>query len=109
MTEKEKMLSGQWYDSRDPELLERYHLARDIMSRLNHLHGKESLAEKGELLGRLLGSIGKEVWVETPFYCDYGANIFIGDGTFIHMNAMFIDNHFIRIGKHVLSVLACSF
>ena len=32
VTECEKMLAGEPYDSRDPELLEMYHRARDLRS-----------------------------------------------------------------------------
>jgi maltose O-acetyltransferase len=101
MTEKEKMLSGKLYNSRDPQLIERYHLARRLMAKINGYPIMEQ-AEKTELLTQLLGYIGENVWIETPFFCDYGEHIHIGSGTFIHFNAMFLDNHIISIGKNGL-------
>jgi maltose O-acetyltransferase len=50
----------------------------------------------------LLGGIGDNVWIETPFFCDYGEHIFIGEGTFINVNAIFLDNNIISIGKNGL-------
>lgn len=31
MTEREKLLSGKYYNSRDPELLEMYHQAKELL------------------------------------------------------------------------------
>ena len=32
-----------------------------------------------QLLDALLGSHGKNVWIEAPFRCDYGSNIHVGE------------------------------
>jgi len=101
MTEKEKMLAGKIYNSRDHQLIERYHIARNLMAKINS-HYYIDLKEKLDLFSQLLGKIGENVWIETPFYCDYGEHIFIGEGTFINVNAMFLDNNLINIGKNGL-------
>jgi maltose O-acetyltransferase len=56
MTEKEKMLAGDWYDSRDKELLGFYHHARNPMQQLNFLDSKQQ-DKKSELLHSLLGNM----------------------------------------------------
>lgn len=101
MTEKEKMLSGKFYNSRDPQLIERYHIARNLMAKING-YPQIDLTEKLDLFSKLLGNLGENVWIETPFFCDYGEHIFIGEGTFINVNAMFLDNNIIKIGKNGL-------
>ena len=101
LTEKEKMLSGKTYDTRDPELIEMYHKARKLMSIYNNLDSRDA-KRREEVLTDLLGSFGKEAWIEPPFLCDYGENIFIGEKTLINTNCMFIDNNVITIGKNVL-------
>lgn len=35
-TEREKMLTGEFYNPRDVELLEMYHVARKLLFELNH-------------------------------------------------------------------------
>lgn len=47
---------------------------------------------------------GKEVkaWIEPPFYCCYGTNIALGEGTYINMNCSFIDDGNITVGKAVM-------
>ena len=101
MSEKEKMLGGLIYNSRDPELLERYHLVRKLLLKLNNSSLIDS-DQRIELFTSLLGRIGDNVWIETPFFCDYGEHIYIDEGTFVNVNAIFLDNNIINIGKNGL-------
>ncbi len=100
-TEKEKMLAGKNYDTRDPELIAMYHKARKLMQIYNNLDSTDA-KRKEEVLTKLLGDFGEKAWIEPPFLCDYGENIFIGEKTLINTNCMFIDNNIITIGKNVL-------
>lgn len=101
MTEKEKMLEGREYNSRDPELLEMYHNARKLLRDYNTLDSR-LLDKRNEILASLLGYCGQGVWIENPFFCDYGVNISIGANTFINTNCMFLDNNTITIGENGL-------
>ena len=101
MSEKEKMLAGLHYNSRDTELLERYYRVRKLLVKLNNSSPIDP-EQRNELFTSLLGSIGDNVWIETPFFCDYGEHIFIDEGTFINVNAIFLDNNIIKIGKNGL-------
>jgi len=101
MSEKEKMLAGLHYNSRDPELLERYYLVRKLLVKLNNSSPIDP-EQRNELFTSLLGKIGDNVWIETPFFCDYGEHIYIDEGTFINVNAIFLDNNIINIGKNGL-------
>lgn len=55
------------------------------MQALNELLGKETRA-----------------WVEPPFYCCYGTNITIGEGSYLNFNCNFVDDGKINIGKRVM-------
>tara|TARA_R110000822_G_scaffold203880_6_gene340744 strand:- start:1001 stop:1573 length:573 start_codon:yes stop_codon:yes gene_type:complete len=101
VTEKEKMLNGDFYDSRDPELIKMYHSARKLLKEYNGLDS-ELTEERENILTELFSFKGKRVWIETPFFCDYGENISIGENTFVNTNCMFIDNNEITIGKNGL-------
>ena len=101
MTEKQKMLKGEYYDSRDPELIKMYHTARKLVGEYNNLDS-ELLHERERILSALFERKGEGVWIETPFFCDYGENISIGENTFINTNCMFLDNNKITIGKNGL-------
>lgn len=57
---------------------------------------------KTEVLKQLLGHIGDGVWIEGPFYCDYGQHISIGENTFINTGGVMLDCNLIEIGRDVL-------
>lgn len=101
MTEREKLLAGEFYNSRDPELIELYHQAKELLKQWSDLPSREG-EKKHRILQLLLGKVGKGVWIEGPFYCDYGKHISIGENTFINTNAVLLDCNRIDIGKNVL-------
>jgi maltose O-acetyltransferase len=96
-TERDKMLAGEDYNARDPELLAIARRARVLMTELNAIPAAPPEA-RHTLLEQLLGSASEGAWVESPFYCDYGENIYLGKHTFINMNCVFLDSAEIRIG-----------
>ncbi len=95
------MLNGDYYDSRDSELIMMYHNARKLLKAYNNLDS-ELIQERDRILNELFEFKGSGVWIETPFFCDYGENIRIGDNTFVNTNCMFLDNNKIIIGKNGL-------
>ena len=101
MTEKEKMLSGQYFDSRDPELVSLYHRAKRLLKAYNALDSDKS-EERRNIPAELFDLVGEGVWIEAPFYCDFGENISIGAGTFVNTNCVLTDNNKITIGSNGL-------
>jgi maltose O-acetyltransferase len=96
-TERERMLGGDFYDSRDAELLELAQRARALLARFNASVSTDSGGRRA-LLEQLLGAVGSGVWIEPPFFCDYGAHVSIGQQTFVNLNCVFLDSAEIRIG-----------
>ncbi len=101
MTEREKMLAGLLYDCGDPELLDLWHRAKDLVRDYNRADSAD-LREKDRILSELLGGRGKNVWITPPFYVDYGCNIYLGDHCEINMNCVFLDDNRITIGRNAL-------
>lgn len=95
------MLAGQLYDCGDPELLARWHRAKDLVRDYNGTDS-EDLEKKKEILSQLLGGQGKNLWITPPFYVDYGNNIYFGDHCEVNMNCTFLDDNRIVIGNHAL-------
>ena len=95
------MLAGEDYNARDPELLAIARRARALLSQLNA--NPAALPEdRLPLLAQLLGDAAEGVWIESPFFCDYGEHIYVGKHTFINMNCVFLDSAEIRIGANGL-------
>jgi len=97
-TQRERMLRGEPYDTRDAELLALAHRARALIASFTAAPSTD-LAARRSILAELLGSVGEEVWIEPPFFVDYGAHVHIGDRTFVNVNCVFLDSAEIRIGK----------
>jgi maltose O-acetyltransferase len=100
-SEREKMLDGQLYDPFDLELVAARTRARDLCQALNA--SSESQAdERRRLLRDLFGQGGDSVWMQPPFYCDYGANIELGERVFFNFNCVVLDVCRVRIGDYTL-------
>jgi maltose O-acetyltransferase len=100
-SEKEKMLGGELYNPLDPQLFtERQHV-RLLFKAFNDT-SDDQRAERLRLLQEIIPMAGKGVWIEPPFYCDYGSNITIGDNVFFNFNCVILDIAPITIGSNVL-------
>ena len=84
-TEKEKMLAGELYDATDPQLVHERRRARLLMKSLNDTRDDET-EKRLEILTNLLPHSGSDLWIEPPFYCDYGSNIHLGDKVFFNFS-----------------------
>lgn len=84
----------------DPQILEIRRQAKIKIHEINHLSPAEG--EKREsMIRELFGSVGKNLVIESPFYCDYGPNIHIGDDVAINHNLVILDGAEVRIGNSV--------
>lgn len=101
MTELEKCLAGQNYDCHNEIFLSYKKEARDLLQQYHSL-AYDKKREKYDILGKLFGKVGTNVSVGTPFLCDYGRNIEIGNNVSINMNCTFVDCNKISIGNNVL-------
>jgi maltose O-acetyltransferase len=100
-TEIQKCLDGEIFNTSDPEIQDMIKRARDMTKEYNYLASTDTIRKKA-LLTELFGSIGKNVSIDTPFYCDYGRHITIGDNVIININCTFVDCNRIDIGNNVL-------
>jgi len=98
-TEYQKMLNGDLYNAGDKELMEMRMHARTLMHAYNQTPFDKRQREI--LLQKLLGKIGINVDIQTPFFCDYGVHIEVGDNFFANFNCVFLDCNFIRFGNNV--------
>ena len=100
MTMRDRMEKGLLFTDMCEGLPQRRADTKNLMKAFNETDHNE-LDKRGEILSQLM-NCGKDVCIEPPFYCIYGKNITLGDGSFINMNCNFIDDGKITIGKKVL-------
>jgi maltose O-acetyltransferase len=100
-SEREKMLAGEFYDALDPELVAARNRARDLCQALNA--SREGDPELRRFVcTQLLGKGGQTVWMQPPFYCDYGSNIELGDRVFFNFNCIVLDVCRVTIGSYTM-------
>ena len=100
-SELERMVAGELYLATDEELMRGRTRARALTARYNATTQDEQ-GERRELLEELLGTVGENVWIEPPFYCDYGSNIHLGDRVFMNVNCVVLDVTPVRVGEGTL-------
>ena len=98
-SENEKMLAGEWFDPHDEELTADRDRATLLMHRLNAECPGHDAAYRTALRKLCPDAEG---FIRAPFYCDYGYNISIGEGSFVNFDCVFLDLAPIRIGRNTL-------
>lgn len=60
--------------------------------------------DTGARMAAMRELFGKETaaWIEPPFYCCYGYNITIGEGSYLNFNCNFVDDGKITVGRKVM-------
>jgi acetyltransferase-like isoleucine patch superfamily enzyme len=106
MTEREKMLAGERYDPLDPGLVTARRRARDLCQAPNATREEQQSERRSNLRG-LFGAVGDTVWMQPPFFCDYGCNIELGERVFFNFNCVVLDVCRVRIGSFTRSVRRC--
>ena len=98
--EWQKMVAGAPYDAGDPELRAAREQCRALLGELN----RERTDAPGwdERLTRLLGGRAERCFITPPFFCDYGANIFVGENFYANFNCTILDVCEVHIGDNVL-------
>jgi maltose O-acetyltransferase len=93
----ERMLAGDPYDPMDAELVAARTRARVLTGTYN---ASAEGPRRTELLHELLGACGDAVWIEPPFYCDYGSYIFLGQSVFANFGCVVLDCAHVEIGDN---------
>jgi maltose O-acetyltransferase len=98
-SERDKMLAGEMYDALDLELVAARRRARNLCKALNDSRDDQQ-EERRRILQELLGTVGEGLWIEPPFFCDYGSNITLGRKVFFNFNCIVLDVRPVRIGDY---------
>jgi len=101
MSPYEKMLEGLLYDASDKKLTAMRKKARALSYTYNHTK-PHNLKKRGNLLKKMLGSLGEHVKIHPPFYVDYGVHVTLGNHVYMNYGCVFLDVNQITIGHHVM-------
>lgn len=100
MNDFEKMTSGEWLYGILPSITEALQRAEELCFRLNATPPSQPLVRE-RILRELLGSIGKRFVLHSPFRCDFGSQISIGEDFVGNFNLTILDEAPVTIGDRV--------
>ncbi|MDE7318747.1 MAG: sugar O-acetyltransferase [Lachnospiraceae bacterium] len=109
MTEWEKAQKGYLYDANyDPDIIDKRTRCADLCYEYNMC--KPSDVNKQQIiLHELLGKIKGNIVVTSPFYCDYGINISVGENFYTNHNVTILDAAEVSFGDNVFIAPDCVF
>jgi len=100
-TEKEKMIAGEFYQAMGKELMEERQYAKEQLFQYNNLEPSKIKA-RNQILKKLFGKTTSRFFIEPPFRCDYGYNIYLGDNFYANYNLIILDCAPVYIGDNVM-------
>lgn len=108
--EKSKMKAGEWFNAIfDPVLTQERFFAKDLCFDFNNTRPSD-IRKQQMILKKLLPKCNVEkLSILAPLMVDYGYNITIGDGSYLHHNCHFIDAAEITIGTNCFIGPNCGF
>lgn len=101
MTNWEKLQAGMIYNDFDDDLFQRRIYAKKLFRQYNKTDDDETELRQ-EIMSKLFKSVGKNVWIEPDFRCEFGKNITIGDNVYINFGCVILDCSEIIIGENTL-------
>ncbi len=108
MNEKDKMLSGRLYVSFGKQLVEDREKVKKAINKANCDYTLSPKARQ-KIIVSVLGSHGKNTYIEAPVRFDYGYNVHVGDNFYANFDCIFLDGNKISIGNNVMVGPRCSF
>lgn len=108
MTEKEKRAAGLPYNASDPEIFREYMACSDKCFAFNNTL-PSNIAERYAILKSIFARMGDKVVIQSPFWCDMGYNIEVGDNFFANHGCTMLDTARITFGDNVFIGPNCSF
>ena len=99
-SEKEKMLAGENYFSNDKLLTLERQNAKKLLQKLNVTEYLMNSNAK-QILRTLLPNADKRIYIEPPFHCDYGYNIYLGSQVYFNVNCVILDGAKVTVGNNV--------
>ncbi len=108
MTEKEKALAGMEFVRGDLDLKRQRERAEALCFELNHI-SPHDIGKRDEIFHQLIPHAHGSFYIKSPFICEYGDYITLGNNFFANYNCKLMDGGPIRFGDDVLVGPDCTF
>ena len=101
MTELEKLRNGECYLNCADDIRLCCEQVKEKLLKYNSIPTSHH-EEREEILRDVFGTVGKDPWIESPFYCDIGETTHVGDNFYANHGCVFLDAGGLYIGNNVL-------
>ncbi len=101
MTIREKIKNGMLYVDVGEGLDEERRRCKELLYDYNNTRPNEEVKRK-DLLKKLLGDMGEDIWIESPVHMAYGTNVHIGNHFYANFNLVIVDDIDVYIGENVM-------
>ena len=109
MSEKQKMLNGEYYKPMEDEQLSKDRdKVKELCRKYNSL-AYTDIKNRDKIIKQILGKTGKTILIEPNFFCDYGYNIEAGENFYMNHNCVVLDCAKVTFGDNVFIGPNCSF
>lgn len=95
------MIAGELYNPLDPQLSQERIQTRLLLNALN-ASAEDQPGERNRILQQLLPNAGEGLWLQPPFFCDYGYNLHTGERVFFNFNCVVLDVAPVTIGSRTM-------
>lgn len=95
-----QQLRGNWINGFGHEYAERLIETERLCHKFNLLP-PDSFDERNAIIRHVIGSIGDHFTIHSPFRCDFGCNIYIGNNFVSNYNLTILDEEEVSIGDNV--------
>lgn len=101
-TEYEKMRAFQYYYCDEPSLLAERTRAALLYQEFNATRDDSpGKSRRQEIYHELFATVGEEMAIVPPFFCDYGRFIHFGKKVYLNMNCVILDGADVFLGNYV--------
>ena len=98
---REKMRKGLIYIDNYEDLIKERLKGKELIYDYNNTRPSEEEKRK-EILHKLFGHAGENIWIEPPLRVAYGKNVHIGNNFYANFNLVLVDDIEIFIGNNVM-------
>lgn len=101
-TMKEKMHTGELYLPGDEEIMSQQVVYQDMLCEYNQTKPSE-VEKRAELLKKMLGDCGESVYIEAPFYSNFGGHhCHFGNMVYANYHLTCVDDTHIYVGDYTM-------
>ena len=97
-TEYQKMIDNEVYQPWDKDLQAMRDRAHELVREYNRTRDRAVLKD-------LFRAEAENLYIEAPFYCDYGCNIELGKNVYMNFNCTILDCAKIKFGNNVFMAI----